>query len=169
MLRAVGFKVYVHSEYFKDDTDDDVWIPSVQGRGWIIFSSDKRIAKDPLNIRAVLDSKAQVIMTSNNNALPEFWGAAFIIGRMRIARLLENNPGPVFIQIGEHAHEHVQVVKQKLTHPRPPDETKADDPPPDEIRRIDNGSTEDQAEAEAAKEATAGEGTTQGGTPKPEK
>jgi PIN like domain len=125
MLRAVGFQVYVHKEYFKDDTDDDIWIPSVQGRGWVIFSNDKRIARDPINVRAVLHSKAQVIMTSNNNTLPEFWGAAFIVGRMRISDLLVSNPRPVFIQIGEHARDHVQLVKQHLTHPGKPDEQEA--------------------------------------------
>lgn len=126
MLRSAGFEVNTHQDYFKDDTDDDIWIPSAQGRGWVIFSSDKRIARDPLNIRAVLDSKAQVIMTSNNHVLPEFWGAAFIVGRMKIANLLIDNPGPAFIQISEHAGSHVQVVKQHLTHP---EERKTIEPP----------------------------------------
>jgi hypothetical protein len=63
--------VHAHKELFKDDEDDNIWIPNIAARGWVIFTSDERISRDPVNIRAVLDSKAQVIMTSDNNKLPE--------------------------------------------------------------------------------------------------
>jgi hypothetical protein len=119
ILRKVGFDVRVHKEcnWLNSDTDDDVWIPDVTGRGWVILSSDKRISKDPVNIRAVLESKAQVVTSSDNNILPEFWGAAFIVGRIRIQELLDQNPGPVFIQMSHCTGDHVKVVKQHITHP----------------------------------------------------
>jgi hypothetical protein len=116
LLERVGFDVKVHGKWFKDDEDDHIWIPEVASKGWVIFSSDKRIARDPLNIRSVVDSKAQVIMSSDNNTLPEFWGAAFITGRMKLHELLENNPGPVYIQISGHAKDHVKLVKLHRTH-----------------------------------------------------
>jgi len=117
VLRTVGFDVHVHKHYFKDDEEDAVWIPNVKARGWVVLSSDKRIARDPLNIRAVLDSKAQVVMSSDNNTLPEFWGAAFIAGRIRVNELLDRNPGPVYIQMSQHSRDHVKLIKQHLTHP----------------------------------------------------
>jgi hypothetical protein len=119
ILRKVGFEIRVHKDFFKDDEDDDVWIPDVKARGWVILSSDKRIARDPLNVQAVLTSKAQVVMSSDNNTLPEFWGAAFITGRMKINDLLDRNPGPAYIKMSQHCASHVQLVKQELTHPRP--------------------------------------------------
>ncbi len=118
ILRTVGFDVHLHKDYFKDDEDDNVWIPDVRARGWVILSSGKRTAKGALNVRAVLDSKAQVVMSSDNNTLPEFWGAAFITGRIRIGELLDQNPGPVYIQMSQHSRDHVNVRKQHITHPQ---------------------------------------------------
>jgi hypothetical protein len=121
ILRKVGFEVRAHKEcsWLNSDVDDDVWIPDVTSRGWVILSSDKRISRDPVNVRAVLDSKAQVIMTSDNNILPEFWGAAFMVGRIKIHEVLNSNPGPVYIQMSHCTGNHVQVVRQAVTHPRP--------------------------------------------------
>jgi hypothetical protein len=119
-MRKVGLDVRAHKEcdWLNSDVEDDIWIPDVTAKGWIIFSSDKRISMDPVNVRAVLESKAQVIMTSDNNRLPEFWGAAFIVGRLKILEVLNNNPGPVFIRISHCTGEHVRIVRQTITHPQ---------------------------------------------------
>jgi hypothetical protein len=89
VLGGVGFDVRVYRAIFDDDEDDHIWIPDVASRGWVIFTSDKRISKDPINVQAVRKSKAQVVMSSDNNTLPEFWGAAFIVGRMKLSELLD--------------------------------------------------------------------------------
>jgi hypothetical protein len=114
---TTGFDVHAHKELFKDDEDDHIWIPDIAARGWVIFTSDERISRDPVNVRAVLDSKAQVIMTSDNNKLPEMWGAAFTVGRIRLKELLDGNPGPVYIQLTSTARDHVRQTKQHITHP----------------------------------------------------
>jgi hypothetical protein len=115
LLRKVGIEIEQHKDHFKDDEDDEVWIPEVTSRGWVIFTSDKRISKDPVNINAVLKSKAQVILTTDNNLLPEFWGASFVVGRRKLGELLERNPGPIYLQIGHSAGDHVRVVKRNIT------------------------------------------------------
>ena len=117
MLRRLGIDARGHKEFFKDDEDDHVWIPAIAARGWTIFTSDGRIAKDPLNVRAVLQSKAQVVMTSDNNRLPEVWGAALVVGRVHLCRLLDSNPGPVFIQISSATGGHIRQTKREITHP----------------------------------------------------
>jgi hypothetical protein len=109
--------VHAHKELFKDDEDDHIWIPDIAARGWVILTSDERISRDPVNVRAVLDSKAQVVMTSDNNKLPEMWGAAFTVGRKRLHELLDGNPGPVYIQLTSTARDHVRQTKQHITHP----------------------------------------------------
>ena len=64
---------------------------------------------------AVLTSKARVILTTDNNILPEFWAASFIMGRRKISDILDKNPGPLFIQIGHCGSDHVRIVKQHIT------------------------------------------------------
>ena len=121
-LRSIGFDVIAHKEcsWLNSDADDDVWIPDVTARGWIILSSDRRISIDPVNVKAVRDSKAQVIVTGDNNMLPEFWGSAFVLGRIRINEVLQANPGPVFIRIGHCCAEHVKVIRTQATNPQAP-------------------------------------------------
>lgn len=114
LLRKVGFTVEVHKDHFRQDEDDHVWIPDVVQRGWVIFSSDGRLAKDPLNIHAVLHSKAQVLITKKNDTLPEVWGACFIAGFARIRELLAQNPGPVYIRIRKDASDHIALAAQHL-------------------------------------------------------
>jgi hypothetical protein len=115
--------VHAHKELFKDDEDDNIWIPNIAARGWVIFTSDERISRDPVNIRAVLDSKAQVIMTSDNNKLPEMWGAAFTVGYIKLSEILDGNPGPVYIKLTSTARDHVRQTKQHITHPSSPSPT----------------------------------------------
>lgn len=79
------------------------------------LTSDKRIAKDPINVKAVIDSKAQVVICRDNSMLPEFWGAAFVMGQGKIQELLDRNAGPIFIQITNHCGEHVRIVKEHFT------------------------------------------------------
>ena len=121
LLRKVGIDVHAHKEcsWLNSDAEDQVWIPVVTSKGWVIFTSDKRISKDPVNVRAVMESKAQVIITIDNGRLPEFWGAAFLVGRLKIHEILRNNPGPVFIQVSHCSGDHVKIVRQSVTHPQP--------------------------------------------------
>ena len=70
-LRRLGFEVEIHKDHFKQEEDDHNWIPPVVGRGWIILSGDKRLSKDAENLAAVKSSKAQVLLVSDTNSVPE--------------------------------------------------------------------------------------------------
>lgn len=107
----MGFEVERHKNHFVHDEDDDKWIPPVTARQWVILSGDKRLSRDPVNIEAVRSSKAQVVMMTDTNSLPEQWAASIIVGRHRIHELLDRHPGPVFIKVGKQAKDHVQVVR----------------------------------------------------------
>jgi hypothetical protein len=58
-------------------------------------------------------------MTSDNNRLPEMWGAAFTVGHIKLSEILDGNPGPVYIQLTSAARDHVKQTKQHITHPSP--------------------------------------------------
>lgn len=124
ILVKMGFEVEIHKDYFVEDLEDDKWIPEVASRKWVILSGDKRLAVEPLNKKAVCDSKSQVLLVTDSNSLPEQWAASIIVGRYRIQELLDKHPGPSFIKIGKQARDHVQVVKEHITeaksNPIPP-------------------------------------------------
>jgi hypothetical protein len=118
MLERMGFEVERHKDHFVHDEDDDKWIPPVSARQWLILTGDKRLSKEPANIEAVLTSRAQVLVVTDSNSLPEQWASAVIVGRQRIQELLDKNPGPTFINIGRYAKDHVNLNKPNL--PRQP-------------------------------------------------
>jgi hypothetical protein len=111
ILERMGFEVERHKNHFIHDEYDDKWIPPVTSRQWVILSGDKLLSRDAVNIEAVRSSKAQVIMMTDTNSLPEQWAASIIVGRHRLQELLDKHPGPVFIKVGKQAKDHVQVVR----------------------------------------------------------
>jgi hypothetical protein len=62
----------------------------------------------------VRHSKAQVLLVTDANSLPEQWAASVIVGRFCIQELLGKHPDPVFIKIGRQAKDHVNVTKEHL-------------------------------------------------------
>jgi hypothetical protein len=42
-LKAKGVLVERHDDHFAQNTSDDVWLPVVGARGWVVLSKDKRI------------------------------------------------------------------------------------------------------------------------------
>jgi hypothetical protein len=69
----MGFEVELHNTYFVHDEDDDKWIPDVAARKWVILSGDKQLCVEPLNKEAVKESKAQVLLVTDTNSIPEQW------------------------------------------------------------------------------------------------
>lgn len=104
-------KVEVHSDKFGPEEDDDVWIPKCAAGDLIIVSGDKAIETDPINRRAVEESGAKVFMTAENNSKAEEWAAAIIIGRRKLAAIVDRNNGPFFVEIDKHASNHISSVR----------------------------------------------------------
>jgi PIN like domain len=115
----MGFEIERHKEHFRHDEADDVWIPQVAARQWVILSGDKKLSKHTANIEAVRSACAQVILVTDSNSLPEQWAAAMIMGRHKIAELLEKHSGPIFIQLGQQAKDHVRIVKSHVLEKNP--------------------------------------------------
>jgi hypothetical protein len=148
LLERMGFEVELHNTYFVHDEMDDKWIPQVSARQWVILSGDKRLSVEPLNKEAVRASNAQVLLVTDSNSLPEQWAASIIVGRYEIQRLLDKNPGPVFIKIGKQAKDHVHIAKEHLWSRA----TENTDPVAVDIRGGGDGHSEDQAGADTSEE-----------------
>lgn len=104
-------KVEVHYKHFAPEAQDDDWIPKCVENGWTIITGDKAIETDPINRRAVEESGAKVFLTSDTNSMAEEWAAAIIVGRRKLARIVERNNGPFFVDIDKHATSHVSSVR----------------------------------------------------------
>jgi hypothetical protein len=104
-------------------------------------------------------------LVTDSNSLPEQWAAAVIMGRRRLEELIIKNHGPVFIQLGQQAKDHVTIVKKYLFEESSnAKEATTAEPRSIEFKRSNNGSTEDQAgtqDGESATTGKAGKGTSE--------
>src|SRR5438105_8486798 len=59
-LRAAGIKAEHKDDHFAQNTDDDVWMPEVGKRGWVVLTRDTRIRFHANEREAVLKSSLRM-------------------------------------------------------------------------------------------------------------
>ena len=106
-------RVEAHYKHFDPEAPDDEWIPKCVANGWIIITGDKAIETDPINLKAVEESGAKVFITADTNSKAEEWAAAIIVGRRKLARIVEYNNGAFCVDVDKHATNHVSPERYK--------------------------------------------------------
>jgi hypothetical protein len=72
---------------------DEIWIPEVTRRGWVILMKDDKIRLKPLERAAVVQAGARVFCITNAQITGDEMAARLIAHRHKIIRL-SRNPGP---------------------------------------------------------------------------
>jgi hypothetical protein len=122
--------VEVHYNHFAPEAPDDEWIPKCVANGWVIITGDKAIEADPINAKAVEESAAKVFITSDTNSKAEEWAAAIIVGRRKLARMVEYNNGAFCVDVDKYASNHVSSERYKGGGgPKPKQENLIPNPP----------------------------------------
>ena len=98
-LRDAGIVVHRHRDHFRDDVEDDVWLPEVAGRGWIALSFDKAIRKNELERNAVFLSGARLIQLTGANADALQQARNFINTYRKIEDYLSRTPAPFIARV----------------------------------------------------------------------
>lgn len=110
-LKEVGMSIEVHRDHFEQDGDDHLWIPVCAQKEWIILSGDKGIEKVALNVQAVIESCAKIFLLTDSNMKGIEWGAAIIAARHRMQKMVDENDGPFFCNIGVCKDSHVGQIR----------------------------------------------------------
>lgn len=99
ILRDAGLAVERHADHFRDDEPDDVWVPAVAGRGWIILSSDQRMRRVSLERDAIMTSGAAMFMLVGGDA-PAAELARNVVNTLpRIERFISRHHPPFIAKI----------------------------------------------------------------------
>jgi hypothetical protein len=98
-LRDAGLHVVAHSEHFPHNEPDHLWIPACAAQGWIIVTADQRIETDPLNRQAVIDSRARILLLSENQHRAIAWAAAIIVSQRHIYERILSVDGPCVLPL----------------------------------------------------------------------
>lgn len=96
-LRAEGLTVHTSHDVFGGDDPkwrpDEVWLPEVTRRGWIILMKDDRVRMKPLERRALMRSKARCFCITTANMPGPDMAARFVKHKGGILRRARK-PGP---------------------------------------------------------------------------
>lgn len=79
---------------FKHDTPDDVWIPIVAQRGWIILSHDAQWHKNDVERVAVKQHNAGCFYLYGNSSTVWYKLRAFVRASEKICKLASTTPRP---------------------------------------------------------------------------
>jgi hypothetical protein len=66
-LRSVGEKVEILTDHFPQGTEDYIWLSVVGPRGWVVVTKDSKIRYRHLEIEALKNSGARVILYASTN------------------------------------------------------------------------------------------------------
>ncbi|TAL13160.1 MAG: hypothetical protein EPN99_15895 [Frankiales bacterium] len=75
-------------------TKDDVWIPEVASRGWLIITRDSRIQQHPAEIAAVKSNNARMVALSGDEARGTWQQLEVLMRHWRAIEVLATRPGP---------------------------------------------------------------------------
>jgi hypothetical protein len=71
-LRLAGCRVELHETHFEFDAPDDEWLPEVGKRGWIVLTKDGEIARNYIELCALLKSgTASFVLKSGDMTGPQ--------------------------------------------------------------------------------------------------
>jgi len=76
-------------------TDDDVWIPQVANRGWLIITRDSRIQHRPAEIAAVRENGARMVALASRDAGGTWAQLEVLLCQWRSIEELLKEPAPL--------------------------------------------------------------------------
>ena len=95
-LQALGARVEMHRDYYVDDENDQVWLPEVAAKGWVIISQDQF---NELERQAIRNAGGRAFLIVEGSMTGEEQ-AAIVVGAMRrILRMLNAVPAPFIARI----------------------------------------------------------------------
>lgn len=97
-LRAAGLQVERHADHFAPATPDEVWLPQVGRRGWVVLTHDERIRYKPNELAAVMRHRVPLLVIQGQAPFPQLaeW---FVQTLPRIAAFLDAHEPPYIAKV----------------------------------------------------------------------
>jgi predicted nuclease of predicted toxin-antitoxin system len=98
-LRAAGVTVEIHNDHFPQDARDEIWLPEVGKRGWVVLTKDDRIRYRSAEFAAVIDAHVALFALASGNLNGEEMAQAFVAALPRMHRLLAKHRPPFIAKV----------------------------------------------------------------------
>lgn len=70
-LRGAGLQVERHADHFQPATPDELWLPEVGRRGWVVLTHDERIRYKPNEPAAVMRHGVRLLVVQGRAPYPQ--------------------------------------------------------------------------------------------------
>lgn len=90
-LQAKGAQVETHRDYYEDDEADEVWLPEVAAKGWIIISQDQF---NELERQAIRNANGRAFLIVHGEMKGEEEAAMIAAALPKMLRILKANKAP---------------------------------------------------------------------------
>ncbi|HET7500678.1 MAG TPA: hypothetical protein VFK02_06725 [Kofleriaceae bacterium] len=102
-LRAAGMPCEPHRDHFAPDADDEVWIPVIASRGWVIITRDFAIQRRPAERGALSNANAVVIMVRGEQLSAEDMSRLLLTAhaRSRLDNFIAKRTPPMVLHLNQ--------------------------------------------------------------------
>lgn len=94
-----GIPVERHGSHFERGTADEVWLPVVGQRGWVLLTSDTRIRHHYSELVQVIENRVRLFCFSSNNQTGEALAVTLRSALPRMLTFTRENDPPFFATI----------------------------------------------------------------------
>jgi len=98
-LRAAGLHVEVHDDHFRQDAQDEEWLPEVGRRRWLVVTRDDRIRYRRLEAAAVRGAKVGMFVVVSKNLTGPETAQVILKALNRIRRFIRAHRRPFVVKI----------------------------------------------------------------------
>ncbi len=126
-LEGAGARVERHDNHFAQDAADEIWIPEVSRRGWVILTKDKNIRRRAGEREATLTANARMFTLSSGNMRGEVMAALFVSRLADMEKLAADHPPPFVAVVSPMG---IQIVIPRPSPPTESSEEAGSGPPP---------------------------------------
>jgi len=99
LWRKAGMTLVLHDEIFHPEADDDIWIPAVSSKEWIIVTADKAMERE--HLESVIEHRARILLLIDNSSGAPQWAAAMIRCLDQSCDLIRSLERPCIIRLAK--------------------------------------------------------------------
>jgi hypothetical protein len=95
-LKAKGAHVEMHRAYYDENEDDQVWLPEVAGKGWVIISQNQF---NELERQAIRNAKGRAFLIVHGDMKGDEEAAMIAAALPKMLRILKANAAPFIARL----------------------------------------------------------------------
>lgn len=95
-LKAIHARVERHCDYYKPDVDDQIWLPEVASKGWVVISQNQF---NELERQALRNAGGRAFLVVHVEMKGEDEAAMIVASMPKMLRILNANPPPFIARI----------------------------------------------------------------------